>query len=686
LEHCFSTGRRRHFERDGPANIRAPKMDRRRVLPWLTSIIALYHLVVVAQLPTWLGIFVPDQVHDAISILSALVLIYLTLPGRGRLASGAESAGDRMRAHVPWYDWLLMASAVVGAGYVVLFHENILDYGLYGELDQKGIVLSLMLAIPLLEAVRRTVGWLLVAIILAFVALVLFQRFLPGILYGQGYPITRLLYSAYVSDVGIFGLPLGIAAQIVIIFLIFGALMEQAGASRWFMDLALAVTGWSRGGPAKAAVVASAMFGSISGSPSGNAATTGIFTIPMMVRIGYTPAFAAGVEAVASTGGMILPPVMGAIAFIMADWVGVRYRDVVFAALVPALLYYLIVFVSVHLQARKADVRALDSSELPDIRALMRRGWHHLIPLGVLIYVLLVADYPPGMAGVYTCGAVLAVSFLSKDRADWLTPRRIVAAFQDAVMRWIIIAAITAAVGIIIGALELSGVGINFSRFLVELSGGDLLLTLVFIGIVSLIVGMGLDATPAYITLATLFAPALVDLGVQPIAAHLFVIYWGLASFFTPPVCLAVFVTASIAGSRIWASGWQALQMGIAAFLVPFAFVLNDGLLLQGSVLHIVQAVGTAVLGSVMLAAAIRGFAFGQLSPVQRVLILVGGVLLIMPGVRLALAGAGLGLFALLLGRLSRAEPSPAARGGRWLRPFRRPAPVSERTERQRGA
>jgi TRAP transporter 4TM/12TM fusion protein len=604
----------------------------------VTTLIAVYHVVVVSQLPTWFRLFIPHEVHLAISLSCAMVLIFTLIPARGRRLGEDSGAGSRLR-RMPWYDVLLLVSGLIGAGYVIFFHENILDYGEYGFLDTKGIVLSMMLLVPLFDAVRRMTGWALPIIILFFVFVTIFQQYLPGLLYGRGYALDRLLYSAYVGNAGVFGLPLGIAANIVIVFLMFGALMEGAGASRWFMDIALALTGWSRGGPAKAAVVASAMFGSISGSPSGNSATTGVFTIPMMKTIGYTPAFAAAVEAVASTGGIILPPVMGAIAFLMAEWIEVPYSSIVIAAAVPAALYFLIVFVSVHLQARKDGIRALPREELPRFWPVFIRGWYYLFPFAALVYFLVIKSYPPGMAGIYTCGIVLLTSFLSRDRSYWLTPRRIMRAFDDAVLRWLTVAAITASVGIMIGALELSGVGIKISRFIVDLAGGNLPLTLLFVGIASLVVGMGLDATPAYITLATLMAPALIRLGVSDIAAHLFVIYWGLASFYTPPTCIAVFVTASIANSKVWETGWEAMRLGIAAFLIPFAFVLNDGLLLRGNLEHIILAIVTATVGSVFVAGSIRGYLFKNLNLLQQLVVFAGGLLFIAPGVIMPLAG-----------------------------------------------
>jgi TRAP transporter 4TM/12TM fusion protein len=619
-------------------------MSGSRILTALTALIATYHLFGVAQAPAYFGFFIPENVHLATSLLSALVLAFVLLPAFGTKHGEDTEAADRFR-RIPWYDWLFILSALVGAGFVIFFHDVFIEYGEFGFLDAKGVAFALALAIPALEAVRRTTGLALPIIILTIVGMTVFQQYLPGLLYGRGFPIGNLLYSSYIGDAGIFGLPLGVAANIVIVFLIFGALMERAGASGWFMDMALALTGRSRGGPAKAAVIASAMFGSISGSPSSNSATTGVFTIPMMKNVGYTPAFAAAVEAVASTGGMILPPVMGAIAFIMAEWINTTYSAVVVAAAVPAILYYLIVYVSVHLQAQKQGIKALPLDELPRFWPAFFRGWYYLLPIFVLVYFLIVKNYPPAIAGIYTCLAVFAVSFVA-ERKFWLTPGRIVQAFDSAVRRWITVASITAAVGIMIGALELSGVGIKVSRFIVELAGGDLLLTLLLVGFVSLIVGMGLDATPAYITLATLMAPALVQLGVPPIAAHLFVVYWGLASFFTPPTCLAVFVTSSIANSKVWPTGWEAMRLGIAAFLVPFAFVFNPGLLLDGDILHIVRATGTALIGAVLVAAGVRGYLFTPLNILQCLMVFAAGLLFIAPGNELPLIGLGVALLA----------------------------------------
>lgn len=632
------------------------------IVAWAAAVIVLYHLAVVSNAVAWAGYFMPEQIHGAISLAAALTLIFLLRPARGGRPHGEGISGGGRR--VTPLDAVLIAAALISCAYVVFFHQDILDYSMYGFLDGQGIVMALLLCIPLVEAVRRSTGLALPILVTALVLMTVFQRFLPGILYGQGYDPDRLLYSSYVGESGIFGLPLNVASNIIIVFLLFGALMEVSGAGRWFLRIALAVTGWSRGGPAKAAVVASALFGSISGSPSGNAATTGVFTIPLMEQTGYRLRFAAAVEAVASTGGQILPPVMGAIAFVMAEWINRPYTEVVFAAFVPAILYFLVVFVSVHLQARRFGIEALPARDLPRLGPVLREGWFYLIPVAALIHFLIIEAFPPGMAGALTLPFVIGSSFLSRDRTLWLLPRNFLRACERAVRGWITIAAITGFVGIMIGALELSGVGIKISTFILDLSRGDLILTLLLVGVSSLILGMGLDAIPAYVTLATLMAPALIQLGVTDMAAHLFVIYWGLASFFTPPLCIAVYVTTAISGSRIWETGWEAVRIGIAAFIIPFAFVLNDGLLLHGSAVHIAWAIFTAAAGAMLLASGVRGYGFGVLGPVRRMLVIAGGLLMIGPGLYPPIAGAALAAGALsaraLFERaLGRAEESP---------------------------
>ncbi len=599
-------------------------MHRHRLATWLATLTVIYHLLAVGQVFTLFGFFLPPQIHSAISLTLASMIVFLFVPIRG--------SERRENARLNWYDIPFILAILAANGYVIFFFESIEDYSLFGFLDSFGIVLALALSIALLEATRRTTGIILPLLILAMVAMTAFQPYLPGLLFGLGYDLDRIMYSAYIGEGGIFGLPLKIATTIVFVFVVFGAVMQASGAGRWVIDLALALTGRSRGGPAKASVVASAIFGSISGSPTSNAATTGAFTVPMMRSVGYSPAFAGAVEVVASTGGQILPPVMGAIAFVMAEWIGRSYAEIALAAMLPAIIYFLIVFASVHFRARRDNLVAIPAERMQGFVQVFARGWRHLIPFCALIYFLFGMAYPPGLAGIYATLIAIASSYLSRDRDEWITFQKFGELSHDAVMRWFTIAIITAAVGLMVGSLELSGVGIKLSRFLIDISGGDLLVALLLIGVASLIIGMGLDSIPAYVTLATLMAPALVGIGVPILAAHLFIVYWGLASFFTPPVCIAVYVVIGFSGAKVWETGWEAMKLGIASFLVPFAFVLNDGLLLQGGPLNIAQAFATAAIGAIILATGVQGFALVRLNLVARILMVVSGVLFIAPG------------------------------------------------------
>jgi TRAP transporter 4TM/12TM fusion protein len=612
---------------------------RPRLLTWFTTLIAIYHIVIAGRFLSWFDIFVPAQIHRAISLCSALILIFIWQRMREQAKKEETSSPQSLLQGIPWYDYVFILSTLIGSGFIVFFYQDSLMYSMFGFLDTKGEIVALVLCLPLLEAVRRKTGWSFPIIILCFVFAALFQQYLPGILSGRGYSLDRLLYSSYIGTSGIFGLPLGVAANIIIVFMIFGALIQLSGAGKWFMDLALAMTGWARGGPAKAAVVSSALFGMISGSPSGNAATVGVFTVPLMMKAGYKPKFAAAVEACASTGGQILPPVMGAIAFVMAEWIGVPYSQVALAAAIPAILYFLVLFISVHFQAHKDNINPIPRSELPKFGEVFRSGWFFLIPFLALIYFLLIKHYEPEMACIYSLPFLIGSSFLSKDRSTWLNGPKMIDAFYNALRSWVGIAAVTGAVGIMVGALELSGLGIKFSAFTLDISGGNLLLTLLLVGIACLIIGTALDSIPSYIVLATLMAPALVKMGVPVIAAHLFVIYWGLASFITPPVALSVFVACGISGSKIWETGWVAMKIGLAAYLVPFAFVLNPALLLQGTTFEILFATITAIVGCSLLACGVCGFALTLMNVTQRTLLILSGLLFIIPGIYYLLAG-----------------------------------------------
>jgi TRAP transporter 4TM/12TM fusion protein len=619
-----------------------------RVVEGLAILAALYHLVVVSRLPTFFGYFLPSARHRAISLTFALVIVYLSYSIRGARKLGISG-----------FDALMLASGLAGLGFVVLFYEQASDYEAYGFLDFKGMVLAFGLAISVLEALRRLTGWILPIIIVLFLLAARFQSILPGLLFGKGYAWDRLGYAIYVPGEGVFGVPLGVASTIVIVFLMFAAMLQRAGVGEWFSHLALSLAGWTRGGPAKTAVLASAFFGTISGSPSANAATTGAFTIPLMKRSGYSPAFAGAVEAAASVGGQILPPVMGAIAFVMADFLGIPYAEVAKAALLPAVLYFMIVFMGVDFEAAKQGLRALPRAELPSFSATLREGWFFLLPIGLMVYLMLVKQWDPDMAGIFSLPVLVAVSFFAADKKRRLYPTAIYQSLVESVKTWLLLAVLTGAVGMLVAALGLSGLGIKFSRFLVDLSGGNLLAALVMVGLGSLILGMSMDSLPAYITVATLSAPALILMGVSDLAAHLFVVYWGLASHITPPVCITVYVTCGISGAGIWETGRDAVRLAIGKYVLPFSFALNPALLLIGSFDAIVLGVSSAFAGAVSVSAGTIGYGLRRLGWFERALLIVGGVLLILPGWRTLIIGSVLvGISMLLQSPLFQWRPS----------------------------
>jgi TRAP transporter 4TM/12TM fusion protein len=611
----------------------------------VAGLASLYQLFMASRILTWLGYFIPDQRHKAVCLMFALFLIYALIAGHGKIRKG----------NLAWHDLLLLLAGLIGSGFVVLDYEAILDYSLDGFLDTKGVILCFFLAVSLFEAVRRLTGLALPIIVLVFLVATVFQNYLPGLLHGKGFDLDRLGFALYVGRSGIFGVPLGVATTILITYIIFGRLMQDAGAGKFFIDLALAVTGWMRGGVAKATIFASCLFGMITGSPSAEVATVGSISIPMMIQSGYRPRFAAAVEAVAGTGGQFMPPVMGAIAFIMAEWIGVPYGQIAKAAFIPAALYFFVLFVSIHFEAVKLGLKPVARKDIPSPWLTFKKGYFYLLPLALLIYLLIGRNFPPEMAGMYSCLMLAAVSFISPDNKHHLIPSRLWGSLVQGAKTWLVLAAVTATVGMLIGALELSGLGVKFSAFILDLTEGNLHLTLLLIGVSSFVLGMGLDSIPAYITLVILAAPALVKLGVPVIVAHLYVIYWGLASFITPPVCLAVYVACGISGTKIWETGWEAVKLGICVFIIPFAFVYNQALLAQGTVGEILAAVATATLGGILVAASNRGYFLSPLRWWKRIAVFIGGLALIGPTTIWSTSiGLALGLFGLVGHRSSR--------------------------------
>ncbi len=566
--------------------------------------------------------------------------------------------------HVPWYDWLLTLGALVVGGYVMVLYP-IIAYSL-GVLSWDKILLGALAVILVLEAVRRLAGWALMWIALACVLYAKFAWLLPGLFYARGSSWSRIVVYLYLDTNGIFGIPLAVTASIVVAFIFFGSALAAVGGDKFLTDLAVVAMGRYRGGPAKMAVVSSSLYGTVSGSAVANVVIDGAITIPMMKRAGYPAHLAAAIEAVASNGGQIMPPVMGAAAFLIAEYLSIPYGQVALAAAIPAALYYLALFVQVDLEAAKLGLAGLRADEIPRFRTVIRRGWVFLVPLGGLVYTLMIANWEAGKAGMLAVALTFAVGALQKEtRPTW---RGIVDALESTGRTMLDLVAITTLAGIVIGSLQLSGFVSKLPLLLVSMSGGNVLILLLLTAIVSILLGMSLPTTVVYVTLAVLVGPALAQLGIVPLAAHLFLFYFGMLSLITPPDCLATYAAAAIAKADFWRTGWTGMRLGIVAYIVPFVFVLHPALIFVGTWHEIVLAIVTASIGVFLLGVGCAGYLFRPLGWGRRAWACVAALLLMtppLPGVPeivTDLAGLILGAVLILLerARAASALPRPA--------------------------
>ena len=529
----------------------------------------------------------------------------------------------------PWYDWLAAAAALVVGGYVLVMYPR-LAYSL-AILTWDKLVLGTVCVVLVLEAVRRVAGWALMWIAVVCILYAKLAWALPGPFYAKGSTWSRIAVYLYLDTNGILGVPLAVTASIVVAYIFFGQALTAVGGDKFLTDVAMALMGRFRGGAGKMAIVSSTLYGTVSGSAVANVVVDGAVTIPMMKRAGYPPHIAAAVEAVASNGGQIMPPVMGAAAFLIAEYLGLPYGQVALAALIPALLYYLALFVQVDLEAAKLGLRGLPARDLPRLRDVMGRGWVFIVPLGVLVYTLILSSWEAGRAGMLAVVVTFAVGFLRRDTRP--TFGTFVEAMKGTGRTMLDLVAIVTLAGIVIGTLQLSGFVSKLPMLLVSMAGGDVLLLLVLTAVVSIILGMSLPTTVVYITLAVLVAPALAQMGIVPLAAHLFLFYFGMLSLITPPDCLATYAAAAIAKADFWKTGWTGMRLGIVAYIVPFVFVLHPALILHGAAGEIVVTLITASLGVILLGIGCAGFLFRPLGWGSRAWAIVAGGLLILPPV-----------------------------------------------------
>jgi TRAP transporter 4TM/12TM fusion protein len=528
---------------------------------------------------------------------------------------------------IPWYDWMLAGASLLAGGYVAVMYPTI-AYRL-GVLSPERWLLGGTAILLILEATRRVVGWALVWIAIPIILYAKFAYLLPGILNSRGSSWQRIASYLYLDSSGIFGLPFDVAAGIVVAFIFFGQALYAVGGDKFLTDIALVLMGRYRGGTAKVAVVSSTLFGTVSGSAVANVVVDGAITIPMMKKSGYPPHVAAAIEAVASNGGQIMPPVMGVAAFLMAEFLNISYAEVALAAAIPACLYYIALFTQIDLEAARLGLVGMPNDEIPKFRDVIKRGSVFLIPLLVLIYALMVANWEPGKAGMAAAIVTFIVGALGKDTRP--SPKGILTSIEETGKILLDIVVVTALAGLVIGAFQLSGLTFKFALLLVSTAGGNIVLLLVLTAVVSIILGMSMPTTVVYIMLAVLVGPALVQVGIPPLAAHLFFFYFGMLSLITPPDCIATYAAASIARADFWKSGWTGMRLGIVAYIVPFVFVFHPALLFKGAIGEIVTAIVTASIGVIFLATGVAGYLFRELGYIKRALLILAGASLIPP-------------------------------------------------------
>lgn len=535
--------------------------------------------------------------------------------------------------------FFFLASCVAVYLYFAFSPDNILFRGINGPNVMDFYVGALLMAL-ILEGTRRSIGLPIVLVALFFLLYGLAGPYMPEFISHRGYSLERITTYLVWSTNGVFGTPVAVSSTFVIVFIIFGSLMEKLGAGQVFIDLAIALAGRVRGGPALTAVAGSAMMGSINGSSVSNVVTTGAFTIPLMKRSGYRPEFAAGVEAVASTGGQIMPPIMGAGAFVMAEMLGISYSSVALMALIPAILYFVSVGLIVYLEARRLDIPPIPKEELPNIRYVLSKGFHLLLPLVILVYILVFLQMSPIISGVIAIASLVSIAGLftlfREQRLPW---REVIEGLRGGVVVAVPVALACATAGIVIGIISMTGLGVRFTQFIVDLSSGMLWLGAGLTMIACLILGMGLPTTAAYIITATLGAPALANFGVPIEAAHMFIFYFAIMSFITPPVGLSAFAAAGVAGTNPISTSLQAFRLGLAGFIVPYVIIYSPALILIGETADIVIVSITAILGVSSLAGALVGWFFKELNWTWRVTFFIGAIALIHPNPLFAIVG-----------------------------------------------
>ncbi len=585
-----------------------------------------------------------DELFDYAPYPEARLLVYL---GVGMttlfLLKPASRKGQRLR--VPIYDWLI---AVIGAGvcfYAAWHYERLFES--MADNPPEAVAIGGIVIVIVGEGLRRTAGNILTAFMAFFLAFGLLGHYVPGDFQGEDVGVDRLFIYAGLDSNGLVGFPLRISTTIVITFIYFGTLLGMSGGSRFFTDISTALMGKYRGGAAKIAVTASSIFGSISGSAVSNVVSTGVITIPLMEQGGYQRHHAGAIEAVASTGGQLMPPMMGAAAFLMAEFLEIAYKDVVLAALIPAILYYVALFIQADLVAARDGLKPVDADMIPPRWPVFRAGWYYFLPFVAIVVCLFSLNLVPQAAALWAAICLLPIGLVlgyKGERMTLMAPIRALVETGSLIVQLIMIGAMA---GIVIGVLNITGLGFAMTHSLVQMAGGSLIPILIMAAIVSIILGMGMPTLGVYLLVATLVAPAMVEVGITPMAAHLFALYFGMLSMITPPVAIAAFAAATVAGSDPMKTAAAAVQFGWSAYIVPFMFVVAPELMMQGPFWLVVQTAATAIFGVWMVSAAFVGFFSRPLDLAHRAIFAIAGILMMIPASAMAngawtdIAGAG---------------------------------------------
>ncbi len=595
------------------------------ICSWLSIGLAFYHLF-VAVYGTPEGRSFRSIHLSVMMILAVFIYPVFRKSINDKIILPNDEKGNFLRLLGSIYDLLIIISIIFVQLWTTWDVETFMMR--YGDKYIGDIIVGSILIFLVLDGTRRAVGWAMVFVAGFFMLHALYAHKFFGFFYGPPTRLAKYIDTLFMTSDGIYGIPLYVASTYIVLFIIFGAILIRSGVGRFFVDLAISLTGHRTGGPAKAAVVASGMTGTVYGSAVANVVTTGSFTIPLMKNYGYRPRFAAAVEACASSGGQITPPIMGAAAFIMAEFLEAPYSYVILAAIIPAFLYFVTIYFMVHVEAEKHGIEKIDKSMLPNVIDVLKSGWHMLLSLVVLI-ALLIYGYTAMKAGFWAIISVIFLSFFKSNTR--MSVVDLLGAFESGIKSTVPVTIACACAGIIIGSVFVSGLGLKFTQSVIDLSGGMLFPLLCLTAISAIILGMGMTTTAVYITVAALIVPSLIQAGVTPIAAHMFAFYFGVVSTITPPVALASFAGAAIAKSPPMATAVESSKVGIAKYIVPFAFIYNPALLMEGSYWISLYSLLSVLLAYWSMTLGLEGYLNKPLNVYTRIIAFISSILLLLP-------------------------------------------------------